>query len=118
MDLEDISDKEIAVELLSQTLRNRVRAIMYGSAGRTEQALAQRKPPSMIEIRRMEMADAQRIIDLVAADKSARIRLGLLEWMGTGGPSNLFSRSELLAALDGICPEDQETTSPSTTSST
>lgn len=60
-----MTDLELIRELRSSSLLNRVRQLISQSAGRIDQHCRQRKPPSTIDIRRMEFEDAQKIIDLV-----------------------------------------------------
>lgn len=68
------SDSEVIALLRGSSLVNIVRLKMFSAAARVDQALAQRLPPSPVEVRRMELevrrmelAAAQEVIDLVRA---------------------------------------------------
>lgn len=64
-----LTDNEVLAEIRSDSLRNRVRKILSASAGRRiEQAYTQRRMPSPVEIRRMELEAAEEIIELVTSD--------------------------------------------------
>lgn len=63
--VKSMSDREIVDELESDSLLNRVRKLISASAGEIEQAYAQRKRPSPVEVRRMELTAAERIIAVV-----------------------------------------------------
>ena len=58
-----MTDKEVMDALRSDTPLNRARAVFSSECGRIEQADAQRRPPSPIEIRRMEFEAVKRIAE-------------------------------------------------------
>lgn len=60
-----MTDSEIISELRSDSLRNKVRKALSASAGRIEQACAQRRMPTSVEIRRMEFEAADEVIKIV-----------------------------------------------------
>lgn len=63
--LSRMTDQQVLDELRSYSLLNRVRRLMTSSAAGIEQALAQRRPVSPVEVRRMEFDAARKLIALV-----------------------------------------------------
>lgn len=64
--LKTISDEELVKEVVDRkTLRSNVRAMIYHGMAAIEQAQLQRKPPGVIEIRRMEMQLAANVIAFI-----------------------------------------------------
>jgi len=70
MNVKNLSDREIIGELSSNSLLNRVRKMISSSAGEIDQACAQRRMPSPVEIHRMEFTAAEKIIALIKAEKA------------------------------------------------
>lgn len=106
--MNNMSEQELLSEMRSDSLLNRVRRAMTDSHGRIEQAEAQRKKPTIFEVRRMEFEAARKILDLVATD----LRRELLS-----STANSLEEGYMRVILDRVCPEHHVTTSPSTTSS-
>ena len=61
----EMTDLEIVQSLRDGSLRSRIRAVIYHGAALLEQADAQRRPPSSVERRRMELKIAEEIMALV-----------------------------------------------------
>ena len=61
----EMTDLEIVQSLRDGSLRSRIRDAIYHGAARLEQADAQRRPPSIMQRRRMEFEIAEEIMALV-----------------------------------------------------
>jgi hypothetical protein len=62
------TDAETMEALRADTPLNRARRLLSSEAARIEQASAQRKPPSPIEMRRMEFEGVARIVAALGLD--------------------------------------------------
>lgn len=60
-----MTDDEVVAEMRSGSLRAQVRQLISAAAGKLEQASAQRRRPTICDIRRIEFEAADQIINLV-----------------------------------------------------
>lgn len=56
-----MTDEEVMFHIRKNTRLNRVRQVFSGAVGRLEQAGQQRRPPTAIELRRMEFEAVRKI---------------------------------------------------------
>ena len=64
-----MTDDEVMAELRSDSVLNKARSAFSGWSGKIEQAMAQRRPISPIEMRRMEFEAVKVIRDILEARK-------------------------------------------------
>jgi K+/H+ antiporter YhaU regulatory subunit KhtT len=104
MNVKEMTDGGIVSLMLGQSLEAQVRRVLHESAGRIEQSYAQGQGPSGVQVRRMELEAAARIVEMVATAERARMRseLNALIEASPAGPPHLYR-----ATVDLVCGKEE-----------